>query len=122
MPALAALIERIRSEYLALPALKLTAPQARRLWPASDDEFAAAIDALVAEGFLRCLPSGSYIAVPRPQGTAAKADMLPLTSQFRCPHCHKRNAVDRKLTFEASGSTVRCVACGRVLTVSAFIA
>jgi ribosomal protein S27E len=120
-----ALIERIRSEYLALPALKLTPAQAHRLWPASDEAFGAAMDSLVAEGFLRCLPSGSYVAVPRSRRTVAKADieLRSAASSMRCPHCHKLNTMSREPIFRRPlSATVRCVACGRIVTVSAISA
>ena len=126
MAALPALIERIRSEYLALPGLKLTPAQARRLWPANDEVFGAAIDALVGEGFLRCLPSGSYIAEPRPHRAAAKADVEPRSTRrpIRCPHCHKLNSVgwEQIVSRGLQSSTVRCVACGRIVTLSAISA
>src|ERR671926_1249415 len=97
MSAVPTLIERIRSEYLALPGLKLSDAQARRLWPASDDVLHDALRALIDEGFLRCLPSGTYIAVPRPHGAAAKADLAPHAAHtaIRCPHCHKLNTAPR---------------------------
>lgn len=116
-----ALIERIRQEYLALPGLKLTVAQARRLWPARDGVFTAAMDTLVAEGFLGYLPSGFYIAAPRPDRTAAKAE-LALRSKdqsMRCPHCDQLDAVTREQTLTGLSPTVQCIACGRIVTVSA---
>lgn len=118
-----ALIERIRQEYLALPGLKLTVAQARRLWPARDGVFTAAMDTLAAEGFLRYLPSGSYIAALQPDGTAASAETA-LRSKERpigCPHCFKLNTVTRgqTLTGLSPATTSRCIACGCILTVSA---
>jgi phage FluMu protein Com len=123
MPALPILIERIRSEYLALPGLKLTMPQARRLWPASDETLTSAINVLVDEGFLRFLPSGTYISVPRPHHTAAKADLAARTADqsIRCPHCQKLNTIHRDQggPVAGPGTNIRCVACGRVLTRTA---
>jgi len=122
MTTLPALIERIRSEYLALPGLKLTIGQARRLWPASDEQFRAAMDTLVEEGFLRHLPSGTYIAMPRPHGAAAKADLPePADRLLRCPHCQKLNSIHREQTLTGHNvvTTLRCGGCGRVVTAAA---
>ena len=126
MSSVPALIERIRSEYLALPGLKLSEAQARRLWPATDDALHAAIAALIDEGFLRCLPSGTYIAVPRPHGTAAKADVVPRATHasVRCPHCHKLNSTGRDVAISGPNAslTIRCEACGRVMSITALSA
>lgn len=126
MSSVPVLIERIRSEYLALPGLKLSEAQARRLWPATDDALQAAIAALIDEGFLRHLPSGTYIAVPRPHGAAAKVDAAPrvLHASVRCPHCHKLNSTRRDVTITGPNAsvTVRCEACGRVMSITAMSA
>jgi hypothetical protein len=116
MSALSTVVDRIRSEYLALPGLKLTPAQARRLWPSTDGVLEDALRELVAEGFLRYLPSGTYISVPRPH--AAKADLEArvtdaLEAMMRCPHCYKLNA--------QHVSSIRCVACGRVITSAAAV-
>jgi hypothetical protein len=124
--ALPTLIERIRSEYLALPGLKLTVSQARRLWPASDAPFQEALDALVAEGFLCHLPSGAYIAMPRPHQSTIKSDLPPAATDrlLRCPHCRKLNAIHREqtLTRHSATTTLRCAGCGRIVSVSALSA
>lgn len=126
MSSVTTLIERIRSEYLALPGLKLSEAQARRLWPASAEALHSAIDALITEGFLRCLPSGTYIAVPRPHGAAAKADLTArgADTTVRCPHCHKLNSARREHTHSGAvaATTLRCIACGRVMTIAAISA
>jgi hypothetical protein len=129
MSSVPALIERIRSEYLALPGLKLSEAQARRLWPATDDALHAAIAALIDEGFLRYLPSGTYVAVPRPHGAVAKADVAPRATHasVRCPHCHKLNSTWRDVADVAfrgpnASLTIRCEACGRVMSITALSA
>lgn len=115
MASSSTLIDRIRSEYLALPGLKLTMPQAQRLWPATDDALTVAMNVLVAEGFLRVLPSGTYIAMPRPHHSMAKADIThrPADQTIRCPHCQKLNTTLSGQT--PAGTNVRCEACGRIL-------
>ena len=126
MSSVPILIERIRSEYLALPGLKLSAAQARRLWPATDEVLHAAIAALIDEGFLRCLPSGTYIALPRPHRAAAKADAASRATyaSVRCPHCHKLNSTRLDVTISGANAsvTVRCEACGRVMSIAALSA
>ena len=59
----AALLQRIRGEFMEMPGLKLTIPQAARLWhldPASSREF---LEILVLDGILRKKPDGVYLAV-----------------------------------------------------------
>jgi hypothetical protein len=59
----AALLQRIRGEFMEMPGLKLTTAQAARLWhldPASSREF---LDMLVFDGILRRKPDGVYLAV-----------------------------------------------------------
>jgi hypothetical protein len=46
------LVERIRAEYLELPTLSLTLPQARRLWAIEPTRCRAALGVLVNTGFL----------------------------------------------------------------------
>jgi len=46
--------KRIRSDYLELTGLKLTVPQAARLWSLELDGAAIVLDELVARGFLMC--------------------------------------------------------------------
>ena len=48
----AALSQRIRTEYEEMPCLRLTLPQAARFWNADRGTCLAALDQLVAEGFL----------------------------------------------------------------------
>jgi hypothetical protein len=111
MSALSTVVDRIRSEYLALPGLKLTPAQARRLWPSTDGVLEDALRELVAEGFLRYLPSGTYIAVPRPHAAKAGLEARATDAVLRCPHCYKLNT--------QYVESIRCVACGRVITSAA---
>ena len=48
----AALSQRIRAEYAEMPCLRLTLPQASRFWNVDRETCLAALDQLVAEGFL----------------------------------------------------------------------
>lgn len=53
------LCTRITCEYLAMPGLALTLPQATHLWSADVESCVQALDRLVAFGFLRCV-GGAY--------------------------------------------------------------
>jgi DNA-binding GntR family transcriptional regulator len=72
------LVSRIRGEYREMPGMRLTLPQAARLWQADPGECARALGALVEEGILTCTEDGAFIATPditrarmRPQGVVA---------------------------------------------------
>jgi hypothetical protein len=54
-----ALIIRIRSEFLEMPGLQLTLPQAARLWGLETRACRDVIDALVESSFLRWTPHGT---------------------------------------------------------------
>jgi hypothetical protein len=73
------LVERIREEYAAMPGLKLTREQACRLW-AVGHECEAALEALLAEGFLHQTGTGKYVTLPRPGGSAAGVAVNQLKS------------------------------------------
>lgn len=48
-----ALLTLIRSEYLEMPGLSVTLPQAARLWNVDTEECSDALETLVRDGFLR---------------------------------------------------------------------
>jgi hypothetical protein len=54
-------VQRVRSEFLEMPGLRLTPDQARRLWGLENDLCRAVIDALVAEAFLRRTATGAVM-------------------------------------------------------------
>jgi predicted RNA-binding Zn-ribbon protein involved in translation (DUF1610 family) len=83
------LVERIRAEYVAMPGLKLTREQACRLWGVGHDTCTAALNVLLAEGFLHQTGTGRYVALPRPAGTALSMSVEQLAA-LHCPHCGKR--------------------------------
>jgi DNA-binding IclR family transcriptional regulator len=56
-----ALTARIRAEFLEMPGLKLTLPQACRLWNVDDASCRHALATLAAEGFLTQTRSGAYV-------------------------------------------------------------
>jgi hypothetical protein len=57
----AALISRVRSEFLEMPGLQLTLPQAARLWGLEQRACRDIIDALVTTAFLRWTPRGTVV-------------------------------------------------------------
>jgi len=121
MISTARLVERIREEYVAMPGLKLTREQACRLWDVGHDTCAAALDALLTEGFLHQTGTGKFVALPRPSGAALAIDAEHAsTSPLRCPHCGKRNDVEPDLAMARHGmpQTVRCTACQRIISVA----
>lgn len=65
-----------------MPGLRLTLPQARRLWQVDALECEAALEALVQEGFLGVTHDDVYVAFPvtsRIRLKPAKAGLLPET-------------------------------------------
>lgn len=63
------LIRRLRDEYTAMPGLRLTEEQVRRLYDVNGSTGASALRALVSAGFLRSMGDG----VVHPSGQAAVA-------------------------------------------------
>jgi hypothetical protein len=54
------LMQRIRGEYLEMPDLRLTCPQAQRLFGIGGQSCARVLDELVARGFLARRANGTY--------------------------------------------------------------
>ena len=74
------LLDRIRSEFLEMPGLRLRREQARRLWGLEEATCAKLLQRLVDEKFLCCKADGSYarlfdgrnLAVPLRHAKAAR--------------------------------------------------
>jgi hypothetical protein len=58
---LAGLLQRVRDEYREMPELKLTKPQATRLFGVAPSVCAAALRALVRENFLSRTGEGEFV-------------------------------------------------------------
>jgi hypothetical protein len=56
----AALVNRIKAEYLELPGLQLTPWQARRLWGVDQIQCDAILEVLVETAFLKKTKAGAY--------------------------------------------------------------
>ena len=59
------LVHRVRNEFIEMPGLQLTLPQAARLWGLDHEASRLVIDALVEGDFLRWTPRGTVIRVDR---------------------------------------------------------
>jgi hypothetical protein len=60
-PAILDTLVRMQTEWIEMPRLKLTRPQAQRLWSLSADVCETAFDSLIRRGFLVQAPDGAYI-------------------------------------------------------------
>ena len=65
MPEVHRLLSLIRNEYVEMPGLCLTAPQAQRLWHLDRATCDWVLAELVDEKFLKRSKSGQYLRVPR---------------------------------------------------------
>lgn len=61
LPLLSDLLGRIRGEYLEMPGLKLTLPQAQRLWGLDRAVCEKALESLEESHFLRRTMGGAFI-------------------------------------------------------------
>ena len=57
------IIRRVRGEFLEMPGLRLTEPQARRLWALDPSLCHDVLDALVSTGFLLRTRDGAFVRV-----------------------------------------------------------
>ena len=57
------LVQRVRSEFLEMPGLRLTPAQAARLWQMDSALCQHVIDCLVGSDFLRWTPAGAVVRV-----------------------------------------------------------
>ena len=62
-----ATLDRLRSEFLEMPGLRLTAEQAHRFCGVERTACTVALDALVEEHFLSTRPDGSYVRATESQ-------------------------------------------------------
>ena len=111
------LVEKIREEYVAMPGLKLTREQACRLWSVGHEKCTAALNVLLAEGFLHQTGTGKYVTLPRPGGAVLNMNVEQLAA-WHCPHCGKRNVVAHAQMVRGLHElalTVRCEGCHRLI-------
>ena len=58
------IVARVRGEFGEMPGLRLTLPQACRLWQLDPSTCESVLRSLVSDGFLLRTPDGAYVAVP----------------------------------------------------------
>ena len=66
---------RIRGEYTEMPGLRVTQPQAQRLWGLDEATCRLALDFLVGAGFLRRTDVGQYVRLTEGAATAPRLRM-----------------------------------------------
>jgi len=62
------IVDRVQSEFIEMPGLELTLPQAVRLWSLGADDCRSVIDALVDAGFLRWTARRTIVRTGRDAG------------------------------------------------------
>ena len=73
VPPAVDLLPRIQGEFLEMPGLRLTAPQARRLWGLDASACLDLLERLITERFLQLRPDGTYSRLT--DGVPANAPM-----------------------------------------------
>jgi hypothetical protein len=81
----AAVVDRVRGEFVEMPGLELTLAQAVRLWTLGADDCRYVIDALVDGGFLKWTPRGTIVRTGRdlPVWPERHTADIPVRRQFR---------------------------------------
>jgi hypothetical protein len=76
----AAVVDRVRSEFVEMPGLELTLPQAIRLWTLGADDCRHVIDALVDVGFLKWTARRTIVrtGLDLPIGPEIQAAYIPV--------------------------------------------
>lgn len=80
-------VQRIYSEYLEMPGLRLTSPQAQRLLGVEAAVCTSALDLLVDAGFLRRTPTGQYVRLT--DGLAVLPIRMAKAQPVQAGTCHK---------------------------------
>ncbi len=73
------IVRRIQGEFLEMPGLRLTEPQARRLWALEPSLCSAVLTELVDDGFLLRTGEGAFVRVD--VGRPLKADRQPAVTR-----------------------------------------
>jgi hypothetical protein len=58
---LTAVVDRVRAEFVEMPGLELTLPQAERLWGLGTDDCRHVLDSLADAGFLKWTPRRTVV-------------------------------------------------------------
>jgi hypothetical protein len=81
------LLSRIRGEYREMPGLRLTFPQACRLWQLDGPTCQQVLERLLGERFLQRTSDGSYTVFSLPAPTPAKSRLRP--ERHAAPRRHR---------------------------------
>jgi hypothetical protein len=71
------LLRRIQCEFLEMPGLRLTEPQARRLWNLDATSCSTVVSVLIEGGFLFKTPDGSFMHVEQAKPLKTELTRLP---------------------------------------------
>jgi hypothetical protein len=73
-------VDRIQTDFIEMPGLELTLPQAVRLWSLGADDCRCVIDALVDAGFLTWTPRRTITRIDRAgRGAEARYSHVPVS-------------------------------------------
>ena len=75
--------ERVRAEFLEMPGLELSLPQAVRLWGLGTDDCRCVIDALVDSGFLKWTAKRTVLRCDRRWIREPAASYMPVRRAIR---------------------------------------
>ena len=80
-----AVVDRVRADFVEMPGLELTLPQAVRLWTLGADDCRYVIDALVDVGFLKWTPRRTIVRTGRDLavGSNPQTADIPVRRQSR---------------------------------------
>ena len=88
------LLQRITRDYEEQPGLRLTPPQAQRLWGLDGPTCGAVLTALVDAGILQRSPDGRFVR--RPSGAREDAEVQPLPAGVASPRPATRRPRSRR--------------------------
>lgn len=101
------LLQRIRSEFLEMPGLKLTPKQARRIFGLDEDQSKALLKTLTADGFLIRDAHGAYGRRDASGGLGATGGRLTR----RRVHESRAGETGAADLFDAAGVELPCLVC-----------
>jgi hypothetical protein len=87
----ATLVDRVRADFVEMPGLELTLPQAVRLWNVGVDDCQHVLDALTDAGFLRWTPRRTVIRTGR--APSMRVEREPAYVSVRQPRLGDKSVV-----------------------------
>ena len=82
-------VDRVRADFLEMPGLELTVPQAVRLWSLGMDDCRHVLDALVDAGFLKWTTKRTIVLTGR--GVTVGLEPQPSYISVRTPFNHDKS-------------------------------